>query len=83
MGSRWRNILDLDLDEMAFLLSKRDHCVCELVQLTGKKRNLVSHHLAVMRKNNAVTPYLKSGLKYYKLDERALFILDEFDRRSN
>ena len=31
--------------KITFLLLKSDRCVCELVKLTEKKQNLVSHHL--------------------------------------
>ncbi|HUX99883.1 MAG TPA: metalloregulator ArsR/SmtB family transcription factor [Candidatus Deferrimicrobium sp.] len=55
--------------KIAFLLLKRDQCVCELVQLLGKAPNLISHHLAIMRRNNIVKTYMKSKDKYYKLNE--------------
>jgi len=55
--------------KMAFLLLTQDQCVCELVQLTGKASNLVSHHLMVMRKSGLVSAYMNSGEKYYKLKE--------------
>jgi DNA-binding transcriptional ArsR family regulator len=55
--------------KIALLLLKRDHCVCELVQLTGKKPNLVSHHLAAMREQGIVEYRRESGWKYYSLTE--------------
>ncbi len=61
--------------KMAFLLLKNDYCVCELVQLTEKKQNLVSHHLSVMKKNGVVDSYTKSKWKYYKINESAAYIL--------
>lgn len=66
--------------KIAFLLLKRDHCVCELVQLTRKKSNLVSHHLAIMRKSGVVDAYIKSPWKYYKLNESAARILKELKK---
>ncbi len=66
--------------KMALLLLKRDHCVCELVQLTKKKRNLVSHHLAIMREGNIVKSYMKSKWKYYQLNESAVHVLKEIER---
>ncbi|HEY9247235.1 MAG TPA: metalloregulator ArsR/SmtB family transcription factor [Candidatus Methanoperedens sp.] len=61
--------------KMAFLLLESDCCVCELVQLVEKKQNLVSHHLSLMRKSGVVDAYMKSGWKYYKINERAVYIL--------
>ncbi len=61
--------------KIAFLLLKSDCCVCELVKLTEKKQNLVSHHLTILRKNGVVDPYMKSKWKYYKLNEGAVCIL--------
>jgi len=62
--------------KMALLLLKRDHCVCELVQLTRKKPNLVSHHLASMRTNGIVDVRRKSGWKYYSLKEDSARLLN-------
>lgn len=62
--------------KMALLLLNRDHCVCELVQLTRKKPNLVSHHLASMRTNGIVNVRRKSGWKYYGLNERSARLLN-------
>ncbi len=61
--------------KIAFLLLKSDHCVCELVQLTKKRQNLVSHHLAILRKSGVVDSYMKSKWKYYKITEGAAYIL--------
>ncbi len=68
--------------KMAFLLLKRDHCVCELVELTNKRRNLVSHHLSVMRRNQLVKPYRKSNLKYYRLNKSAAHVLSGVETAS-
>lgn len=67
--------------KMALLLLRRDHCVCELVQLTRRKRNLVSHHLAIMRKSGIVGSYVKSKWKYYKLNESAVRVLKGIESR--
>lgn len=61
--------------KIAFLLLKSDCCVCELVQLTKKKQNLVSHHLSAMRKSGVVSSYMKSKWKYYKINESTAYIL--------
>ncbi len=61
--------------KIAVLLLKSDHCVCELVQLTKKKQNLVSHHLGILRKSGVVDSYMKSRWKYYRINENAVYIL--------
>ncbi|HWQ96005.1 MAG TPA: metalloregulator ArsR/SmtB family transcription factor [Candidatus Methylomirabilis sp.] len=61
--------------KIAFLLLKSDHCVCELVKLTNMKQNLVSHHLAIMRKSGVVDSYIKSKWKFYKINEDAVCVL--------
>ncbi|MFX1296983.1 MAG: ArsR/SmtB family transcription factor [Promethearchaeota archaeon] len=61
--------------KIAFYLLDQDQCVCELVKLTGKAPNLISHHLMVMRKNTVIKPYMKGGEKYYKVKENIVPIL--------
>ena len=61
--------------EMSLLLLQRDHCICELVQQTGKKPNLVSHHLASMRRSGIVEFHWHSGRKYCGLSESAARLL--------
>jgi len=61
--------------EMSLLLLKRDHCICELVQLTGRKPNLASHHLASMRRSGIVEARWVSGRKYCGLSESAARLL--------
>jgi len=61
--------------KIAFLLLKNDQCVCELVNLTKKKQNLVSHHLTILRKSGIVDSYMKSKWKYYKINEDAVCLL--------
>lgn len=61
--------------KIAFLLLKSDYCVCELVKLTEKKQNLVSHHLTILRKSGVVDSYMKSKWKYYKINESAFSVL--------
>ncbi len=61
--------------KIVFLLLKSDYCVCELVRLTEKKQNLVSHHLTILKKSGVVDSYMKSKWKYYKINESAVYIL--------
>ncbi len=66
--------------KIAFILLKSDYCVCNLVKLTEKKQNLVSHHLSVMRKSGVVDSYMKSKWKYYKINESAVSVLKGIDK---
>lgn len=54
---------------IAYLLSKRDYCVCELVYKLEEKQNLISHHLAVMKQSGIVDSYKRSKWKYYRLNQ--------------
>jgi DNA-binding transcriptional ArsR family regulator len=54
---------------LALILMKGDHCVCELLQLTSKKPNLLSHHLMIMRKSGLLSAYMAGGMKYYRVRE--------------
>lgn len=68
--------------KMAYLLLKSDCCVCELVRMTEKKQNLVSHHLTILKKSGVVTSYMKSRWKYYKINESAVTILKGIGKSS-
>ena len=61
--------------EISLLLLQRDHCICELVQQTRKKPNLVSHHLASMRRSGIVEFHWHSGRKYCGLSKSAVRLL--------
>jgi len=62
--------------KIAFLLLKSDRCVCQLVRMTEKKQNLVSHHLTILKKSGIVSSYMKSRWKYYKINEDAVCVLN-------
>ena len=68
--------------KMALLLLIKDQCVCELVQLTATKPNLVSHHLTVMRKRGLIAAYMKANWKYYKLKENVIPLLKQMQHTS-
>ncbi|HMK54043.1 MAG TPA: metalloregulator ArsR/SmtB family transcription factor [Methanobacteriaceae archaeon] len=57
--------------KMILLLSKRDYCVCELVQILGEKQNLISYNLTILKKHHLISSYYSSKDKYYKLNENA------------
>jgi len=63
--------------EIAFHLLLKDYCVCELVFLLGLERNLVSYHLREMRKGKIISAYMRSGWKYYRLNENAKYFLSQ------
>lgn len=57
--------------KIALLLLQRGHCVCEIVQLTGKRRNVVSYHLKMMKRSEVVNSGIEAGWKYYTLTDKA------------
>ncbi|MFQ6087683.1 MAG: ArsR/SmtB family transcription factor [Candidatus Methanofastidiosia archaeon] len=61
---------------IAYHLSKRDFCVCELVYLLQEERNVVSYHLTTMRKKKLIKAYMKGGWKYYQLSEGTSLLLE-------
>ncbi len=61
--------------KMVMLLSKRDYCVCELVNILDEKQNLISYNLGILKKHQLIESYYKSKDKYYKLNERAIGII--------
>lgn len=61
--------------KLALLLLKNDYCVCELVQMTRKKQNLVSHHLTILKKSGVLDSYMKSRWKYYRINRDADHLL--------
>ncbi|WP_340820153.1 metalloregulator ArsR/SmtB family transcription factor [Methanolobus sp. WCC4] len=63
---------------IAYLLSERDHCVCELIYKIEQKQNLISHHLSVMKKNGIIESYNQSKWKYYRLSIDVSPVLDLF-----
>ncbi len=63
---------------IAFLLSKRDLCVCEIVSILGEKQNLISHHLSIMKKYYVISSYNQSKYKYYRLERSAADFLGNF-----
>lgn len=61
--------------KIAILLSKRDYCVCELVQLLKEKHNSVSYNLNILKEQQLVYSYYRSKDKYYKLDEKGIKLI--------
>ena len=61
--------------KIAILLSKKDYCVCELVQILKEKHNSVSYNLSILKEHQLVDSYYRSKDKYYKLDEKGTKLL--------
>ena len=57
--------------KIALLLLERGHCDCEIVQLTGKRRNVISCHLRMMRRSEIVNSGIEAGWKYYTSSDKA------------
>ena len=62
--------------KIAYFLSQRDHCVCELIFKLNERQNLVSHHLAIMKNCGIVEAYSSSKWHFYKLNPEFRNILN-------
>jgi ArsR family transcriptional regulator len=58
-------------------LMVKEYCVCELIFMLGLEANLVSYHLREMRKARIVSASMRSGWKYYSLNENARHFLSK------
>jgi len=54
------------------LLGKGEHCVCEILPKLRLPQNLVSHHLAVLRRAKLVRFRRVGVRKHYALERRTL-----------
>lgn len=54
--------------KIAYFLSQRDHCVCELIFKLNERQNLVSHHLSIMKESGIIQAYSSSKWRFYKLN---------------
>jgi DNA-binding transcriptional ArsR family regulator len=54
--------------KIAYFLSQRDHCVCELIFKLGERQNLVSHHLTIMKNCGIIEAYSSSKWHFYRLN---------------
>jgi DNA-binding transcriptional ArsR family regulator len=54
--------------KIAYFLSQRDHCVCELVFKLNERQNLVSHHLSILKDCGIVEAYNSSKWHFYRLN---------------
>lgn len=74
-----KTLADANRLKLVCLLSKHEHCVCELMELTGLAQNLVSHHLAVLKKAQLVQSRRDGTKLYYAIQsqtvDRAMEIL--------
>ena len=56
--------------KIAYFLSQRDHCVCELIFKLNEKQNLVSHHLTILKNCGIVEAYSSSKWHFYRLNPK-------------
>jgi ArsR family transcriptional regulator, arsenate/arsenite/antimonite-responsive transcriptional repressor len=61
--------------KIAYFLSQRDHCVCELIFKVNEKQNLVSHHITIMKSCGIIEAYCISKWRYYRLNPEFKYIL--------
>ena len=54
--------------KIAYFLSQRDHCVCELIFKLNERQNLVSHHLTIMKNCGIIEAYGSSKWHFYRLN---------------
>ncbi len=54
--------------KIVYFLSRRDHCVCELIFKLNERQNLVSHHLTIMKNCGIIEPYNSSKWRFYRLN---------------
>nr|WP_279379344.1 metalloregulator ArsR/SmtB family transcription factor [Methanosarcina mazei] len=54
--------------KIAYFLSQRDHCVCELIFKLNERQNLVSHHLAILKNCGVIEAYNVSKWRFYRLN---------------
>lgn len=61
---------------IAYFLSQRDHCVCELIFKLNERQNLVSHHLSIMKSCGVIEAYSSSKWHFYRLNPEFRNMLD-------
>jgi DNA-binding transcriptional ArsR family regulator len=54
--------------KIAYFLSQRDHCVCELIFKLNERQNLVSHHLSILKNCGVIEAYSSSKWHFYRLN---------------
>ena len=57
---------------MLALLARGERCVCDVEAALGLPQNLVSHHLAVLKRDGLVRDRRDGKWVYYRIDPRAL-----------
>lgn len=53
------------------VLAKKEHCVCELMEIVGLPQNLISHHLTALKKNELVTCRREGKWIYYVMSDES------------
>lgn len=68
LGPLLKTLADANRLKLVCMLTKHEHCVCELMELTGLAQNLVSHHLGVLKKVGLVQSRREGTKLYYSID---------------
>ena len=69
--------------KIAYFLSQRDHCVCELIFKLNERQNLVSHHITIMKNCGIIEAYSSSKWKFYRLNPEFKYILSIISQVEN
>jgi DNA-binding transcriptional ArsR family regulator len=66
--------------KIAYFLSQRDHCVCELMFKLNERQNLVSHNLAILKNCRVIKAYNSSKWRFYRLNPEFADILNSISQ---
>lgn len=69
--------------KIAYFLSQRDHCVCELIFKLNERQSLVSHHITIMKNCGIIEAYSSSKWKFYRLNPEFKYILSIISQVEN
>jgi DNA-binding transcriptional ArsR family regulator len=69
--------------KIAYFLSQRDHCVCELIFKLNERQNLVSHHLTIMKNCGIIEAYTSSKWHFYRINPEFRSILNIISQTQN
>ena len=62
-------------------LSKKELCVCDLMEIMGMQQTIVSHHLKILKYTNIISNRRSGKWVYYSLkDRRVLEVLKAIEK---
>ncbi len=65
-------LADVNRLRILCFLSQKEHCVCEMVETLQLPQNLVSHHLAKLKKLSLVAERKDGSFVYYSVHDKAM-----------